>query len=370
MKKLVVVTGSRAEYGVLSSFLRLAKQSEVFDLHLVVAGMHLSDLYGKTIQEVESDGFRISGRVEMILPENSPTSAAKELSRGVAGFTETFASLAPSMVLVEGDRIEALAASLAARYMNIPLVHSGGGDLTTTVDDAARHAISIFAQTHFVSTDKARQVLLGLRKNEEDIFVVGGLGIDTIMSMEYEPRAKVLDDIGLPAGARYILVTFHPVPEYYDLCSYWADNVFQAAVATGHFVVITFPNSDPGSLGIIASIHRFASSYLKVRFFASLGQRRYLNALKQCEVLLGNSSSGLYEAPSFMVPVVDVGLRQDGRIRAANVISCSYDFSDIQAALHRTLMDEEFRATLPSTVNPYGDGHTAERMLYVIQERI
>jgi len=360
VKKLVVVTGSRAEYGVLTPFLRLANRSAICELHLVVAGMHLSEMYGKTVQEVEADGFRISGRVEMLLAENTLASAAKGLGRGVTGFAEIFGSLVPDMVLVEGDRVEALAAALAARYMNIPLAHGGGGDLTTTVDDAARHAISVFAQTHFVSTDAARQVLLGFGKRQEDIFVVGGLGIDTIMTMEYEPRERVLVDLGLPAGARYLLVTFHPVPEYHDRCGRWADNVFQAARATGLFVVITYPNADPGSKEVIATIHRFATSNPeKVRCFANLGQRRYLNALKQSEVLLGNSSSGLYEAPSLKVAVVDVGARQDGRIRATNVISCSYDFSDICAALDRALTDEKFRASLPATVNPYGDGHAA-----------
>jgi GDP/UDP-N,N'-diacetylbacillosamine 2-epimerase (hydrolysing) len=371
LKKLAVMTGSRSEYGVLRPFLQLAQQSTNFELHLIVSAMHLSETYGKTVREVEEDGFRISGRVETLLPENTPAASAKGLGQAVSAFAEILASLEPAMVLIEGDRVEALAAALAAGYMHIHIAHSGGGDLTRTVDNSARHAISMFAKTHFVSTELARQQLLRFGIKGEDIFVVGGLGIDALVRHEFKERREVLSDLGLPADARYILVAFHPEPEHHEKCGRWMQHILQAALSTGHYLIVTYPNSDPGSNALIATIEQFAvTNPEKVRTFVNLGQFRYLNALKQADVLLGNSSSGLYEAPTLKVPVVNVGLRQEGRLKAANIISCMYEFSEIGAALARALGEPAFRTALAETVNPYGDGHTAERMFDIIKDRI
>lgn len=365
------MTGSRSEYGVLRPFLQLAQKSANYELHLIVSAMHLSETYGKTVREVEEDGFRISGRVETLQAENTPLASARELGQGVSAFADILASLEPAMVLIEGDRVEALAAALAAGYMHIHIVHSGGGDLTRTVDNSARHAISMFAGTHFVSNDLARQQLLRFGIEGEDVFVVGGLGIDAMVHLEFKERRQVLADLELPAEARYILVAFHPEPEHYEKCGQWMQNILQAALNTGHHLIITYPNSDPGSEVIIATIEQFlVTNPEKVRTFANLGHLRYLNALKHADVFLGNSSSGLYEAPTLKVPVVNVGLRQEGRLKASNIISCMYDFSEIAAALDRALADPGFRTPLGETINPYGDGHAAERMFDIIEDRI
>lgn len=365
------MTGSRSEYGALRPFLQIAKKSTNFELHLIVSAMHLSETYGKTVREVEKDGFRISGRVESILPENTPLASAKGLGQAVSAFAEILASLEPAMVWIEGDRVEALAAALAAGYMHIHIVHSGGGDLTRTVDNSARHAISMFAGTHFVSTEPARQQLLRFGIKGEDIFVFGSLGIDALVRHEFKERREVLSDLGLPANARYILVAFHPEPEHHEKCGRWMQNILQAALSTGLYLIVTYPNSDPGSNPLIAAIEQFVVTHPeKVRTFVNLGHLRYLNALKHAEVLLGNSSSGFYEAPTLKVPVVNVGLRQEGRLIVSNIISCMYDFSEIAAALARALDDPAFRAALAETINPYGDGHAADRMLAIVEDRI
>jgi len=371
MRTLAVATGARSEYGVLRPLLSLLRQSPDIRLALVVAGMHLSERYGSTVNVIEADGYDIAGRVEMLLPENTPTAAARGLGKGVTGFAEAFDALKPGLLLVEGDRVEALAATLAAGYMNIPIAHSGGGDVTGTIDDATRHAISMFADLHFVSTGLARQVLLGFGIASGSIHLVGGLGIDALLQVRYSSRQEVLADLDLPLGAHYLLVAFHPDPNHHESCGHWMTNILKAASNTGLHVVVTYPNADPGSDGILRAIAEFMPAHQqKTRCFKSLGQVRYLNALKQADVLVGNSSSGLYEAPTLKVPVANVGDRQEGRLKAANVVDCSYEPSDIEAALAHALGDPLFRAGLADTENPYGDGHAAERMLDVVKEKL
>jgi GDP/UDP-N,N'-diacetylbacillosamine 2-epimerase (hydrolysing) len=370
-RKLAVVTGSRAEYAALRPLLRLLHKSSLLQIKLIVAGMHLLDGYGKTVDEVEADGVPVIHQVDMLLPENTLAAAAKGLGKGISCFAEVFDLLKPDMLLIEGDRIEALGAALAAAYMNIPIAHSGGGDRTRTIDNAARHAISMFAALHFVSTEDAALVLSGYGIPRDDIYVVGGLGLDTVLHMQYGDRVAVLEDLGLPPGSRYILVTLHPESESYQDSGVRMDHVLQAAAATGRHIIVTYPNSDPGSTDIIASIERFvAGNREKARRFESLGQNRYLNALRHADAVLGNSSSGLYEAPTLKVPVVNVGQRQEGRLKAANVVSCSYEVSDIQAGLQHVFTNKEFLDSLSATSNPYGQGQAAELMLGVIERRI
>ncbi len=365
MKRFRVVTGSRAEYGQLRPFLKLARESKVFELQIIAAGMHLSEQYGFTIRDIEADGYRLDGLVEMT---GEPT---YQLGMGIRRFWTELGRIKPDMVLVEGDRVEALAAALAAGYMGIPVAHGGGGDVTTTIDNAARHAISHFASLHFVSHEgaAARLTLMGIP--ERDIFVTGALGIDAIMGMDWWPRERVLSELGLPADSRYLLVAFHPETGHEVMGLAWMHNVMNACLATDLHVIITYPNSDPGSENIIRAIDWHVKNDGEwVRAFPSLGSERYLNALKNCEALVGNSSSGLYEAPSLQVPVVKVGHRQDGRPQAANVLGCGYGYGEIRGALQVALENTIFQQGLDYTTNPYGDGHAAERILKVIEERI
>lgn len=370
-RRLAVVTGARSEYGVLKPFLRLAERSTVLELQLVVAGMHFSALHGGTVREIEDDGFHIAARVEMTPAEDSAAATAHWLGRGIEGFADTFAVLRPDLVVVEGDRVEVLAAALAAGYMAIPVAHSGGGDVTRTVDNSARHAISMFAALHFVSTSEARDRLVGFGLPTADVHAVGGLGLDTVVAMDYQPRDAVLADLGVPAGGRYLLITFHPETEAHQRSGAWMEAILAAALATGLHLVVTYPNSDPGHGEIIAAIRACAAAHPgRVTTAASLGQARYLNAMRHAEALVGNSSSGLYEAPSLHIPVIDIGHRQDGRQRAGNILNVPPEQAAVAAALGRALHDPAFRAALPSTVNPFGDGHSAERMLAVIEKRI
>ncbi len=369
MKKLCVVTGSRAEYGQLRPFLRLARGSRVFELKLVVAGMHFEAQHGYTVDEVVVDGYPIAGRVAMWRPDDSLQSAAWALGMGVSAFAREFGLLKPDLVLVEGDRVEILAAALAAGYMGIPIAHGGGGDVTQTIDNSARHAISHFATLHFATTEQAADRLQQMRVPGE-VHVTGALGIDAIMQMDWRSREATLAELGLPSGSRYLLVAFHPETGHETMAGRWMDNVLKACLATGLEVVVTYPNSDPGSSSIIDSIavaQRIADGF---HVFPSLGSDRYLHALKYADALVGNSSSGLYEAPSLKVPVVNMGGRQAGRPCAFNVVQAGYGFTEIRDALNYVLYKPGYQECLPETRNPFGDGHAAERMLAVIERRL
>ena len=381
MKRVAVVTGSRAEYGQLRPFLRLARDSRVFDLQLVVAGLHMSSRHGRTVREIKADGFEISGHVPMLGRDDSPAETAKALGRGISEFAGLFGDLRPDLVLVEGDRVEPLAATLAAGYMGIPVAHGGGGDVSGTVDNAARHAISHFASLHFVANEEARQQLERMGVGGE-IHVTGALGIDAIMQRVFPPRETVLESLGLPADSRYLLVTFHPESESPNASGPRMRNILRACLDTGLHMVATLPNSDPGSAAIIIEIESVrVRNQARVRSFPSLGSDGYLDALRYAEAVVGNSSSGLYEAPTLRVPVVNVGHRQDGRLRSFCVQDCGYSYEEIRAALDcdlgrvkEALGSFEAGALAMGVklapLNPYGDGHAAERMLAIIEGRL
>ncbi len=366
MKRLAVVTGSRSEYGVLKPLLRLMRESSVFELHLIAAGMHLSAEHGETWREIVADGFRIGARVKM----QHPTMAAGGLGWGVYGLGRVFSSMRPDLVYVEGDRVEALAAALAAGYAGTPVAHSGGGVVTGTIDNAARHSISQFASLHFVEWAEARERLIAHGRDPDSIHVVGALGIDAIHQMQWRSRESVLADLGLPPDSRYLLVTFHPESEHPEQAGEWMHNLLQAAGEWGD-LVITYPNSDPGSAAIIAEIEQFAAAFRHtVKAFPSLGSDRYLHATKYADAVVGNSSSGLLEAPSMPVQVLNIGHRQDGRPRAQNIRDCGYGYEEINRELRLMLYTHAVPLSLLITENPYGDGHAAERIMAVLERKM
>lgn len=372
MKRLVVCTGSRSEYGVLRPLLRLASRSKAFRLGIIASGMHLLHRYGETWREIQADGFNIDYRIDMAPYCDWETGygPVEMVSKGLMGFANAYEALGPDLVLVEGDRVEALAATLAAAYMGIPVAHGGGGDLTRTIDNAARHSISHFASLHFVSHADARDRLIRYGCDPSAVHVTGGLGIDAIMQHEFRSRAETLADLGLPVDSRYLLVAFHPESEHVDTAGDWMESVLLAALGEATHVVVTYPNSDCGSEAIIAKIGLLARLHTGMRVFPSLGHDRYMDALKHADALVGNSSSGLYEAPTLKVPVVNVGRRQDGRLRAANVLSCVPSYEAITATLHTAFYDAGWRSIASQAVNPYGAGSAAEQMLAVIEERL
>ncbi|MFA5844863.1 MAG: UDP-N-acetylglucosamine 2-epimerase [Coriobacteriia bacterium] len=370
-ERVCVVTGTRAEYGLFRPLLDALEADPAFDVLLVATGAHLSPAFGMTVDEILADGRRVDERVEMLLASDTEVGAAKSTGLGVIGFADAFARLAPDCVVLLGDRFETLSAAVAAHLARIPIAHLHGGELTEgAIDDAMRHAITKMSMLHFTSAEPYRRRVVQLGEEPDRVFAVGALGVDNALNVERLSREELESEIGFELGPCSAVVTFHPVT-----LSTSGETEFAALLSALERtcdlrLVFTRPNADPGNRGI----NRMLDSFLDANpdrsvAYASLGSVRYLSLLAQVDVVVGNSSSGVIEAPSFGVPTVDVGDRQRGRIAAASVFRCEADEDAILAAVERALTPA-VRAAAKGVANPYGDGRAAQRITAVLRERL
>lgn len=360
-RKIAVVTGSRAEYGLLYWVLHDLQRTPAVELQLIVTGMHLSPEFGLTVREIERDGLPIARRVEMLLSSDTPGGVAKSMALGLIGMSDAFEQLQPDVALVLGDRFEIMATAQAALLHNLPLAHIAGGDTTEgAFDEAIRHAITKMSHLHLVTNELSARRVRQLGEDPASIRVVGSPGLDHLTRRPLLDRAALSESLGAPLAARNLLITFHPVTlEPGEGERQQAELL--AALAhlppdTGLW--FTRPNADTGGRTLAAALDAWAQGRANVRVFSSLGQLRYLSLMAQVDAVVGNSSSGLYEAPSFRIPTVDIGDRQRGRQAADSVLHCAPERGAILAALQkaRTL-------DCSAVVNPYGDGHSAPRIV-------
>ncbi len=368
-KKLCVVTGSRAEYGLLYWLMREISDSRTLELQVSVTGAHLSPEYGLTYQLIEEDGFFIDRKVEMLVAGCSGSAIAKSVGLGVIGFSEAFSELAPDLLVVLGDRFEVLSAVAAALFIGIPVAHIHGGELSLgAYDDAIRHSITKMSHLHFAATETYRRRIIQMGEDPERVFHVGGLGIDNIKRLSLLERSAFEDSIDFKLGRKNLLVTFHPP----TLAAENAEGQLRALLNALHtledtHLIFTYPNADKGASRLIDIVADYvASNPHRACMFQTLGQVRYLSALKHVDGVVGNSSSGLIEAPAFRIGTVNIGDRQDGRIKATSVIDCEPNERAITKALQR-LFSEEFRAGLHETQNPYGDGGASQRICRILE---
>lgn len=367
-RKICVVTGTRAEFGLLRWLMQEIKDAPELTLQVVATGMHLSPEYGHTYHEIEQAGFAIDHKVEMLLGANSATAVTKSIGLGTIGFADAYASLQPDLLVVLGDRFELLAAVTAALIAGIPVAHLHGGETTEgAFDEAIRHSITKMSHLHFVAAaDYARRVIQ-LGEQPERVFNVGGLGIDAIKRTRLLDRQTLEAALDFKLGSRNLLVTFHPV----TLDKQSSANQMSAMLAAldeleDTHLIFTMPNADTGGHELAAMLEDFTRSRPHTRLHTSLGQLRYLSCLQFVDGVVGNSSSGLAEAPSMHIGTVNIGDRQKGRLSASSVIHCEPDLGSICTALQQ-LYHPAFRATLPLTVNPYGDGGASEKIVDVIK---
>lgn len=363
--RICVVTGSRAEYGLLYWVLHDLRASGGVELQIVATGMHLSPEHGMTVRAIEADGFRVDQRVEMLLSSDSPGGVARSVGLGVIGMSAALEALRPDLVLVLGDRFEILAAAQACLVHRIPLAHVAGGDVSEgAFDDSIRHAITKMAHLHFVTNAQAGARVRQMGEDPSRIHVVGSPGLDHLRRTPLLDRQALAAALGRPLGRRNLLVTFHPVTLSADDGMSELEELLAALAATDDDTVIWFsrPNADTGGRSLAARIDAWSASMNgRVSVHASLGQLRYLSLMKHSDAVVGNSSSGLYEAPSLGVPTVDIGARQLGRLAAPSVVRCEARRTDIQAALSRALTLD-----CRAVDNPYGDGHSAGRIVGVL----
>jgi len=362
------VTGTRADYGLLRWVMHEIAADPGLQLQVTVTGAHLSPEFGLTWRNIVEDGFTIDAKVEMLLGSDTPVGITKSLGLAVAGFADALAALRPDLLLVLGDRYEILAAVSAATMARIPVAHLHGGEVTEgAFDDAMRHAITKMSHLHFVAAEDYRRRVLQLGEAPEHVHNVGGLGIDNIQRLKLLERAELEHSLDFKLGPRNLLVTFHPVTlEPGASASQMAELLAALDALPDTHLLFTMPNADTESRQLGIMLQDYAASRLHTaKVWTSLGQLRYLSCLRYVDGVVGNSSSGLIEAPSFHVGTVNIGERQQGRLKAASVIDCAPTRQGIAHALCE-LFSEKFRASLSQIRNPYGEGGAATRIAAIL----
>ena len=361
-KKICVVTGSRADYGLLYWVMKDIAAHPRLQLQVAATGMHFSPRHGETWRAIEADGFSIDARVETPPADDSALAMTRAVGEGVSGFADAFTRLDPDVVVVLGDRFEILAAAEAAFLGGRPVAHIAGGDVTEgAMDDAMRHAISKMAHLHFVTNARAEERLAQMGEERSRIFNVGSPGLDYIRRTKLMARGELERALGMAFGRRLFLVTFHPATLESEAPGWQFTEVLAAldrCASDGSSILFTLPNADPGNAAIATLIHEYVAKRPQAKAFESLGQVKYLSAMAQAAVVVGNSSSGLYEAPTLKRPSVNIGDRQKGRLMADSVVSCPPRADAIAAAIERALALD-----CTGTVNPYGDGNSAGRIV-------
>lgn len=366
-RKITVITGTRAEYGLLYPVMRAIQNHPKLDISIIATGMHLSPSHGYTIKEIKNDGFKVDVAVDMLLSNDTGASMSKSLGIGIIGITQALEQLKPDIVLVLGDRDEPFAGAIAASHMNIPVAHIHGGDSTTggCIDESIRHSITKFAHIHFPATEESAARIEKLGEEPWRIHTVGAPGLDTILNTTLLPKKQLTERYSLNAGEPLLLVVQHPVTTQPENAANEMRTTMEVLTELKIRTILVYPNSDAGGRSMIEVINEF--KYLPfLRTFKSLPHIEYLSLLAIADALVGNSSSGIIEASSFHLPVVNIGIRQEGRQRVDNVIDVVSDKEKIIEAINTTLHDEAFKQKVNECVNPYGDGRAGLRIAEVL----
>lgn len=369
MRKICIVTGSRAEWGLLSGLARKITDDPELELQIIATNMHLSPEFGLTYREIERQGFRINRKVEMLLSSDSANATGKSVGLATIGFADAYEELAPDMLLVLGDRYEILAAVTAALFYKIPVAHLHGGEVTEgAYDDAIRHAITKMSHLHFTSTEEYRRRVIQLGEQPERVFHVRAIGIDNIRHIALLDKKVLEEQLDFPFDRKTVLVTYHP--ETLDAIPVEEQfrNLLEALDDRQDIrILFTLPNSDTGGRIIVRMIEEFvARNKQRARAYTSLGQLRYLSALRFVAAVVGNSSSGILEVPSFGKPTLDIGNRQKGRLAANSVVHCGVSGAEISEGLNRVLSDA-FAKQTACVQNPYEKEDSALEILKILK---
>ena len=363
MKRIGIMTGTRAEYGLLKSLMQEINKDNDLELYLIVSGMHLSPEFGMTYQEIEEDGFEINAKVEMLL-------SSKSIGLGVIGFADEFQRADLDMLILLGDRYEALSAAICALVMRIPIAHLHGGEVTEgAIDEGIRHSITKMSYLHFTSTEQYRNRVIQLGENPERVFYVGALGVENIKKINLMTKEELERAIHFEIDENTVVVTYHPVTLENNTVEEQFLNLLKVLDRNPKIrMIFTKANADTNGRIVNELIDKYAAQNSeRACAFVSLGQKRYLSALKYCRIVIGNSSSGIIEAPSFGKPIINIGDRQKGRICADSVINCGYTQQEIQQAME-TALTEEFENKASNCRNPYEKENTAANIISVIKD--
>jgi UDP-hydrolysing UDP-N-acetyl-D-glucosamine 2-epimerase len=370
MRKIAVVTGSRAEYGLLYWIIKGIQDNPELELQLIVTGTHLANEFGFTIQEIHNDAFPIAEKVELLLSSDSPNSISASMGLGLIGFAKAYERLKPDIIVVLGDRFEIFSAVAAAIPFRIPVAHIHGGEITEgAMDDLFRHAITKMSHIHFPANTCYADRIIQMGEPPERIFCFGAPGLDNIKKLKLLNKKKLAAILGLPLEKSWGILTYHPVTLEKGTAQF---QILEILEVLGEFKeifwVITMPNADTESRIIISLIKEFAKENpRKSKLFTSLGTLNYLSLMKYLIVMVGNSSSGIIEAPSFQLPVVNIGSRQKGRIQAKNVVDVPVCKKNTIKAGIKKAISKGFRNSLEGNLNPYGEGDVSDKIVAVLK---
>ena len=367
-RKVCIITGTRAEYGLLRWIMQILKDDPDFTLQIIATGMHLSPEFGLTYKAIEQDGFHIDRKVEMLTSSDTPVGIAKSMGLGLIGFADALHEMQPDLILVLGDRFEIFSAVSAALVACIPVAHLHGGETTEgAFDEALRHSITKMSHLHFVAAEEYRQRVIQLGEQPERVFTVGGLGIDNIKRLQLLDRKALESSLDFKLGIKNLLITFHPV----TLETANAENQMTELLAalttlkdTG--LIFTLPNADTNGRILVKMVEQFVAKNSNARAYTSLGQLRYLSCIAQVDGVIGNSSSGLLEVPSFKKGTINIGDRQRGRLQAKSIINCKPNRTSIVSALTQ-LYSDDFQTHLRKVINPYGEGGASEKIASILK---
>jgi GDP/UDP-N,N'-diacetylbacillosamine 2-epimerase (hydrolysing) len=359
LRKILYVTGTRADFGLMASTLQRIAAHPALELQIAVTGMHLSESYGMTVRDIEALGLPIVARIPTNVEERSPAAMAQGIGEAVIGLTIALQEARPDLVVVIGDRGEMLAGAIAALHLGIPIVHLHGGERSGTVDEPVRHSITKLSHWHFVATEESRSRVVRMGERAEHVWVTGAPSLDDLPAAAAQPRPGVLAELGLPADSKYVIVLFHPIVQEmndaYAQTLAVADALRDSLANSPTHIVWLAPNADAGSAAILKALDELGGD--KLHRVTHLPRPRYIAALRHAELLVGNSSSGIIEAASFGTPVVNIGNRQRARERNRNTIDCAAEHAAIRDAIKRSLANGRY-----APANVYGDGSAGARI--------
>lgn len=364
MRKIAVITGTRAEYGIFKPILKKIRESEELTLSLIVTGMHMLEEFGYTVEEIEKDGFTIDVKIPGLYTKDTKLDMAKSVGEGVITIAEALERISPDILLLLGDRGEMFAGAVAATYLNIGIAHLHGGEISGSIDGVVRHAITKLAHIHLPATEESARRIIKMGEDPAHVIVVGAPGLDSVFTAPLVSPEALSKKYGFTLDSPLLLVVQHPVATEFESAPSQMRETLEAVKALDMQAIVIYPNADAGGRKMIEVIKEYATF---VKTYRSIPHTDYLSLMKIAHVLVGNSSSGIIEAPSFKLPVVNIGTRQDGRERAENVIEVSYDREEIKKGIEKAL-SQPFRERVQSCINPYGDGKASSRIVRILSE--
>ncbi|MDD9148064.1 MULTISPECIES: UDP-N-acetylglucosamine 2-epimerase [unclassified Sporolactobacillus] len=368
MRKILVVTGTRAEYGLLYWTMKRIKDDNELKLQLIVTGNHLAPDFGYTADLIRKDGFDIDEEIDMIVDSNKKSGIVKSMGLELIQMAQAFDRLQPDILLILGDRYEIFVAAACAMMMNVPIAHMNGGESTEgAVDEQIRHAITKMAHLHFPGAEFYKERILKMGEEPWRVFNVGQAGIENVKNLRLLEKEQLMKELRINSCKKIFLITFHPVTLDVENVGQQIENLLSAISNFDATFIFTYPNADFGSRIIINKITKFVSDNVNAYIFYNLGQKRYLSLLKYADVMIGNSSSGIIESPIFKLPVINIGDRQKGRLKNKNIIDTGYEKQCIVKGINIALNDSNFKKNLACIDNIYGDGTTSEKVVHILK---